>query len=305
MPPLLFGATHPYGRPTAGLGSEASVSALDRAALVAFHQTWIRPETARIFVVSDLPLSQVTPQLEARFGAWRGAAAPVGHKDFSAPIPPARPRIVIVDRPQSPQSVIYAGAVLPIAGASNDTLTLNTANEALGGGFLGRLNTEIREVRGWSYGVGGNVSLREFNSPYIINAPVQADRTGDAIRVLLDEINAFRTTNGVTEAEHARITNGDIRQLPGAFETASSVLGALRTNALYRRPDNYWESVASRYRAMTAAEMDTAARAVIDPSHFVWVIVGDASVVRPQLDGLGLDVEVVPPPRRNAGRNAP
>jgi zinc protease len=83
--------------------------------------------------------------------------------------------------------------------------------------------------------------------------------------------------------------------LPGAYETAASILGALRTNDLYDRPDNYWEAVAPRYRAMSVADMDSAARAVIDPSRFVWVIVGDASVVRPQLEGLGLPIEVVTP----------
>jgi predicted Zn-dependent peptidase len=109
----------------------------------------------------------------------------------------------------------------------------------------------------------------------------------------MEQINAFRTNAGVTAAERDRITNGNIRQLPGAFETSASILGALRTNALYRRPDDYWERVASRYRSMGAGEMDAAARAVIDPATFVWVVVGDASVVRPQLRSLGLPVEVV------------
>jgi predicted Zn-dependent peptidase len=131
--------------------------------------------------------------------------------------------------------------------------------------------------------------------PYVVFAPVQADRTGDSIRVLTEQINAFNSTSGVTETEHTRTINGNIRQLPGAFETASSILGALRSNDLYDRPDNYWEAVAPRYRAMTAAQMDAAARAVIDPSEFVWVVVGDASVVRPQLEGLGLNIEVVTP----------
>ncbi|HRK63902.1 MAG TPA: pitrilysin family protein [Terricaulis sp.] len=295
LPPIIYGANHPYGRPPSGLGSAQSVAALDRDALVRFHQTWIRPETGRIFVVSDRPLADVRRALEARFGAWRGAegVAP-GRKDFSVAIPNPRPRIVVVDRPQSPQSVIYAGAVLPIVG-SNDTLTLNAANEVLGAGFLSRLNTEIRERRGWSYGLGGAVQLREHQVPYVITAPVQSDRTGDSIRVLREMIDAFRTTQGVNEGEHTRTINGNIRQLPGAYETAASILGALRSNDLYDRPDNYWEAVASRYRAMSAADMDAAARAVIDPSRFVWVVVGDASVVRPQLNQLGLEVEVVQP----------
>jgi predicted Zn-dependent peptidase len=231
--------------------------------------------------------------LNARFGAWRGADAPVGRKNFDTPIPAPRSRIVVVDRPQSPQSVIYAGTVLPVRG-SDDTLTLNAAVEVLSNGFLSRTNTEIRERRGWSYGLTGAASLRENQVPYIINAPVQADRTGDSVRELIAQINAFNSSSGVTASEHTRTINGNIRQLPGSFETAGAVLGALRSNQLYRRPDNYWESVASRYRGMTAAQMDAAARAVIDPSTFVWVVVGDASVVRPQLADLGLEIEVVP-----------
>ncbi|MGE0741953.1 MAG: M16 family metallopeptidase [Hyphomonadaceae bacterium] len=292
FPALVFGAEHPYGRPASGLGSVDSVTPLDRDALMAFHQTWIRPETLRVFVVSDRPLAEIRSLLEARFGDWQGGATPAGRKDFTVAIPAPRSRIVIVDRPQSPQSVIYAGAVLPITG-SDDVLTLNAANEVLGNNFLSRINTEIRERRGWSYGLNGIVSLREHQSPYIINAPVQADRTGDSIRVLIEQINAFNSSNGVTEAEHIRTINGNIRQLPGAYETAASVLGALRSNDLYNRPDTYWESVASRYRAMTAAQMDAEARRVIDPARFVWVVVGDASVVRPQLESLGLPIEVV------------
>ncbi len=293
FPALVFGESHPYGRPSSGLGSQTSVSPLTRDNLVAFHQTWIRPETARVFVVSDRPLNEITRALNARFGNWRGAAVPVGQKNFDTPIPAVRSRIVIVDRPQSPQSVIYAGTVLPIRG-SDDTLTLNAANEVFGNNFLSRINTEIRERRGWSYGLSGFLSLRENQVPYIINAPVQADRTGDSIRVLIEQVNDFNSTSGVSASEHVRTINGNIRQLPGAFETAGAVLGALRSNQLYRRPDNYWESVASRYRGMSAADMDAAARAVIDPSRFVWVVVGDASVVRPQLEGLGLAIEVVP-----------
>lgn len=294
LPPLIYGESHPYGRPLSGLGSAQSVGGLDRDDLVAFHQTWIRPETARIFVVSDRPLAEIRRALEARFGDWRGAAVPVGVKDFSAPIPTPQSRIVIVNRPQSPQSVIYAGTVLPITGR-DDTVTLNAGNEVLGNNFLSRINTEIRERRGWSYGLSGVVQLREGRVPYIINAPVQADRTGDSIRVLIEQINAFRGDSGVTETEHSRVINGNIRQLPGLYETAGSVLGALRGNALYNRPDDYWERIAGRYRTMTADQMDAAVRAVVDPAQFVWVVVGDASVVRPQLEGLGLPIEVVQP----------
>jgi len=296
LPPIIYGENHPYGRPTSGVGTRGSVEGLTRTHLAAFHQAWLRPETARFFVVSDRPLNQITRELNARFGRWAGTAgvAP-GAKDFTAAIPAPRPRIVIVDRPQSPQSIIYAGNVLQLRGQGGDVLALNAANEVLGNNFLSRINTEIRERRGWSYGVGAQVVLREQAVPYIINAPVQTNRTGDSVRELMNQYNGFLSTNGVTANEHTRTINGNIRQLPGAYETAAAVLGALRSNDLYDRPDNYWESVASRYRAMTAQNMDAAARANIDPSRFVWVIVGDAAAVRPQLQGLGLDIEVVTP----------
>ena len=110
----------------------------------------------------------------------------------------------------------------------------------------------------------------------------------------MENFAAFNTTAGVTEAERERTVNGNMRQLPGRFETAASVLGALRSNAMFRRPDTYWETVGAKYQAMTAAEMDRAARGAIDPAQFVWVVVGDAEKVRPQLEKLGMPVEVRP-----------
>lgn len=295
LPPLLYGSDHPYGRPLSGLGSADSVGALDHTALMRFHQAWIRPETARMFVVSDRPLADVQRELESAFGAWRSSGdVAAGRKDFSVPIPAPRPRVVLVDRPQSPQSIIYAGMVLPIRGG-DDTLALNAGNEVLGNNFLSRINTEIRERRGWSYGLSGQVQLREHRVPYVINAPVQTDRTGDSIRVLIEQIVAFNGASGVTPSEHLRTINGSIRQLPGAYETAASILAALRSNDLYARPDNYWEGVAPRYRTMTAADMDRAVRSLIDPARFVWVVVGDAVAVGPQLEGLGLAIDRAAP----------
>ena len=97
-----------------------------------------------------------------------------------------------------------------------------------------------------------------------------------------------------SDKRHLIVVAAADRGLAGGFETSGQILGALRSNALYGRPDDYQETLASRTRALTAADMDAAARATIDPSTFVWVVVGDASVVRPQLDALGLPVEVRP-----------
>ncbi len=291
LPVVLYGEAHPYGRAFSGTGDPGAVAAIDRDDLVAFHQTWIRPDNARLFVVSDRPLAELLPALDSAFGAWSAPAAARGTKSFEVALPTVQPRIILIDRPQSPQSVILGGAVLPVTGR-DDLVALNAANEVLGNGFLSRINQDIRETRGWSYGLNGRVNPLEHQTPYIITAPVQADRTGESVAVLIRHYADFVTTKGVTSAELSRTVNGNMRQLPGGFETSAAVLGALRSNALYGRPDDYWERLGPRYAAMTVESLDQAARGTIDGSRFVWVIVGDADVVLPQLEGLGLPVEV-------------
>jgi zinc protease len=293
LPPLIYGEASPYGRPFSGTGTPETITALTRADLVAEHAAWVRPDNARIFVVSDLPLSEVTPRLERAFGDWRAPSAPRGSKAFPGDIPATTARIVLIDRPQSPQSLIYGGTVLSMTGR-DDLLTFNAANTVLGTDFLSRINADLRETKGWSYGVRGNISGLENRIPYIVNAPVQANRTGESIAALIAQYERFLTEDGVTPAELERTVNGDTRGLAGSYETSAQILNGLRTNALYGRPDDYQETLASRTRALTAAQMDAAARAAIDPSRFVWVVVGDASVVLPQLEALGLPIEVRP-----------
>jgi predicted Zn-dependent peptidase len=291
LPALIYGSNHPYGKPFTGSGDRAAVQALTRAELVRFHQTWIRPDNATIFVVSDLPLAQLRPLLQARFGTWRAPAGVArGVKAFNGPIPAPRPRIILINRPQSPQSIILGAQIIPAEG-TQDLLNLTAANEALGGSFLSRINMELRERRHWSYGARGGAQLVEHQVPYIITAPVQANQTGPSIAAAREMVTAFLTNSGVTDEEMNRIILGNTRQLPGQFETSGAVLGALRSNALYHRPDNYWSTIADRYRAMDKAMLDTTARRYINPNNFVWVVVGDAAVVRPQLQSLGLPIE--------------
>ncbi len=293
LPPILYGNGHPYGIPFTGTGTPDALRAITRADILAAHDAWIRPDKATIFVVGDTTLAEIVPMLDARFGHWRAPASAAGAKSFAASIPDPRPRVILVDRPQSPQSLILGGVVLPAQG-TDDILTLLQANSVLGGSFLSRLNMDLRETRHWAYGVNGTVNRIEHRVPYIVFAPVQTDHTGDSIASMRTDMSQFMTTSGVTGAELERTINGAIRQLPGQFETSQAVLNGLQQNALYRRPDNYYSTVASRLRGMTAHDLDTAARATIDPSKIVWVVVGDASRVRPQLDQLGLPVEVVP-----------
>ncbi|MGF7150722.1 putative Zn-dependent peptidase [Sphingomonas zeicaulis] len=291
LPPLLYGTQHPYGIPFTGSGDPKAVAAVTRDELVAFHNAWIRPDKVKIFVTSDRPIAEVKAELENSFGSWKGVGT-AGTKNVGATPPATQPRIVLVNRPDSPQSMIYAGELLPGKG-TDDLDLLTAANDVLGGSFLSRMNMDLRETKGWSYGVAGGVTRLVGEPMYAIRAPVQADRTGDAIKALREQLASFLGPKGVSAEEHERTINGLTRELPGSFETSAAVLGAMQANDLYGRSDDYYDTLAGKYRRMSAAQMDAAARAAIKPDKFLWVVVGDAAKVKPQLDGLGLPVEVV------------
>ena len=288
LPPLVYGTASPYAKLAAGSGDAKAVAGLTPADLKAFHAAWLRPEKAKVFVVSDRPIDEIKTAFERGFGDWRGAG-PAGTKSFVT-ARQSPPKIVLVDRPDSPQSVI-AGAQLTALKGTDDLLPLITANDVLGGNFLSRINTDLRETKGWTYGVNGSVRRYEHAVPYIISAPVQADRTGDSIKALQADVTSFLTTQGITQPEFTRTINGFVRELSGNFETAGSVLTAMQTNDLAKRPDDYYATIALKYRALTAQQLDAAAREHLRGDRFVWVVVGDAAKVRPQLEGLGLPVE--------------
>jgi predicted Zn-dependent peptidase len=292
-PALLYGPDHPYA--AAGSGDPEAVKAISRDDLAAFQQSWLRPDNVSLFVVSDRPLAEITPQLEAQFGKWATPAAPKGTKQFTAP--PARlakPRVVLIDRPGSPQSIIRGVQLTPLD-PKGDTLAATTANEVLAGSFLSRLNMDLRETKGWSYGAGGAFTLNREAAPFLVSAGVQADRTGDSLAAMDLQVRQFLTAKGVNDEELSRTVANSINGLPGSFETGEAVLQAMIDNALLGRPDTYQEELAARYRGLNQASLDQAARANIDPNAFIWVVVGDAAKVRPQLTKLGMQVEEMQP----------
>jgi zinc protease len=293
LPALLYGANHPYAALRGG--DAAALTAATREDLVGFKDRWIRPDNMEIFVVSDRPLAELMPMLNAQFGTWQAPGVAKGVKAFgAAPARPAKSRIVLIDRPGSPQSVISGGQLTPLDPKS-DILEATSGNFVLGGDFLSRINMDLRETRGWSYGVNGNFGIREHSVPYIVSAPVQSDRTADSIAALDAQFGSFLGTKGITAEELQRATTNSINGLPGRFETSGAVLSAMMSNDLLGRPDNYFETVADKYRAQTVAGVDRAIRGALTQQGFVWVVVGDAAKVRPQLAKLGLPIEVMSP----------
>ena len=186
--------------------------------------------------------------------------------------------------------------VLPLTGRDPGLEALDLANEVLGNGFLSRLNMDLREDKGWSYGVRSSVSSPQGPRTLMLVAPVQSDRTGDSIRLILKDMAAFPAARGVDPVELARVTDGNIRGLPNRFETNSQVLGAIVLNERLGRADDYYTTLPARYRAIDGAAIDGAAREWLTPQGLVFVVVGDRKLVEPQLKGLGLPVELAPTP---------
>ncbi|MBB4612088.1 M16 family metallopeptidase [Novosphingobium taihuense] len=293
--PTLYGS-HPYAFPSSGLGDAEVVKKLTREDLLAFHTRWFRPDTARIFVVGDTTLDAVVKMLDDSFGNWPSnrMARPV--KDFSVAVPAQKARVILVDRPGSPQSFIMAGKVIDAKG-TDDNLSLNTANDILGGNFLGRINMNLREAKGWTYGSFNGISEPLDKVRFQVIAPVQTDRTGDSLVEIKREIDEYVTTKGVTAAELDWSTKGSARELPGAFETSAAVLDGLAKIVNYQRPDDFYETLSTRYGKLTAADVDKAFRSKINSDGMVWVVVGDAAKVKPQLGKLGLPVEEMAAPK--------
>jgi predicted Zn-dependent peptidase len=200
--------------------------------------------------------------------------------------------VVLINRPNSPQSFILGAQRTDLDARDPAWVDFTNANNALGGNFLARLNMNLRETKGWSYGVRGGPQTFENAVIYAISGGVQADRTGDSLAEMIKETSEFLTARGVTEEELTRNVAAEIGELPGSFETSPAVLGAMQSNALYGRPDNYYETLVERYQAQTRESLDAAARVALDVDDFVWVVVGDAAKVAPQLEAVGLPVEV-------------
>jgi zinc protease len=290
LPGLLFGAGNPYGRTSSG--TLDGVKAVTRDALADWHKRWIRPDNGEILVVGDVTMAELLPMLEASFGGWkadptvaRGVAPPVGMRSA------AGGRILLIDRPNSPQSYIRGGVLLPREGRDDGTALL-VANDILGGMTSSRLNTNIREQKGWAYGVGSVTSDGAGQQSWQIVAPVQADRTGDAMAAIIADVKALSGgSRPVSADERAESVDSNIRSLPGSFESGRALLGALSRNALLGRPDDYHAKLGPRLQALDVADVQAAA-GLLSTENFTWVVVGDATSVLPQLKKLGLPVEV-------------
>jgi predicted Zn-dependent peptidase len=293
LPPLLYGAGHPYAIPFTGSGTEAAIKSLTTGDMRAWEAAWLRPDNVRILVAGDTTLPEITKQLDAVFGDWKAPAAAKGSKTLPTVADQGAPRVFLIDKPGAQQSLILAGLLAPPTTVANN-LQIGTMNSAFGGIFSSRLNMNLREDKHWAYGAFSFFRDALGQRPYMLYAPVQTDKTAESAAEMLKEVKDLVGDRPLSTAEIAKIKDSDVRSLPGAYETVGSVLGALEDNAEYGRPDDYVATLKQRTEAQTDADVRAAANEIVKPDALTWVIVGDLSKIEQPVRDLKLgDVTVV------------
>ena len=293
LPPILYGKGNAYAIPFTGTGTEASIKSLTAADMRGFVHDYIRPDNMKILVAGDTTLDQIIPKLEEAFGDWHAPATPVPQKNLAKVDYPASPHVYLVDRPGSQQSVIIAGLVSPSTKAPNQ-LEIGTMNGAFGGTFTSRLNMNLREDKHWAYGAFSFSPNAVGQRPFLMYAPVQTDKTAPSVTEVLKEARAVIGDKPLTDVEIQKIKDNDIRRMPGQYETAGAVLGAMESIVKYDRPDDYVQTLKSRIEAQKDAAIEAAAKEVIHPDHLTWVIVGDLSKIEKPVRALNLgQVQVI------------
>jgi len=280
--------THPYGH--AGFGTEAALSTMTVAEVRALHAALIVPEGSTLVIVGDRPEGELLDAAARVFGEWTAGPASIAIDRAAALAPPpARPlaRLGVVSRPGAAQSELRIGHACA-ARSTPDYHALLTLNTVLGGAFVSRINLNLREDKGYTYGVRTGFELRRGIGPFVMQTSVATNATADAVREALKELRDVSGSRPVTPDELSMAKDSVSKGYPRGFETVSQVARAIAQLALHGLPDTYFEDFIPRLSAVTADEVTRVARKYLELDKMTTVIVGDLDTISPSLGSLDL-----------------
>lgn len=267
---------------------ERSLAAIRTSDMKAWRKAWLVAPNASIYVGGDTTLAEILPMLEARFGRMTktGKAAPA----VPAPTTPTTPTITLVDKPGAAQSVIVATRYL---GRPTDPgyADLYVANAAWGGMFTSRLNMNLREDKGYTYGARSSIGYDAVGARWSVSAPVQSDKTLPSLQELFAELAAPGKDRPFTDAEIAAAKGSILNGYPLPFESPGALLGLLDDVRLYGLGDTWVDQWLPRVQAVTAASAQAAWATQATGAGLRYVVVGDAAKLREPLATLGFTVE--------------
>ena len=273
FPRVLYGQAHPFGQPV----TEESLKAITRDDVTAFHQAYFRPGRALISVVGDVQAATVRATVEKALAPWSAG----GEKpSFSYPeTPTPHPTtIYIVDKPGAAQSTFAIGIPGPPRNTP-DFYALQVMNTILGGQFQSRLNANIREEKGYSYGVTSSFAYGKGHGPFRAGGDVVSDKTDAALVEFMKELKGIVGSRPVTDEELTTAKDALVQRLPAAFASVASVNGAITSLWVQGLPEDYYQQYSKSVGAVTKEDVLRVAKKYVDVDHLAIVIVGDRASI--------------------------
>ncbi len=279
---IIYGDRHPYG--INSTGTEESLNKLTQRDLAAFYRSYYRPNNATLIIVGDAKLAPMVQKLEKLFAGWK--SQPVNAVTLTSPPPVTKRRVYLIDKPGAPQSEIRIGYPA-VARNSPDFFAITVMNRVLGGQFSSRLNMNLREKHGYTYGARSGFSFNKQPGPFTASAGVTASKTDSSLIQFFYEID--RTfTDGITAEELEFVKKGLTGNFALNFETPAQIAGALQNIVLYNLPEDYYETYLQNINAVTLSDIQRVSNKYLDSSKMAVVVVGDLKLIREGVEKLML-----------------
>ncbi len=274
---VLYGSNHPYGQ----RATEASIKAITRDDVVAFQKAYYQPGRAIITVVGDTTAATVKASIEKGLAGWTKAGS---KPSFDYPkVPELQPsKIYLVDKPGSAQSVFNIGLPGPPRNTP-DYFALQVLNTILGGQFQSRLNANLREQKGYSYGVNSGFGFGKGPGPFRAGGSIFSAKTDAALIEFMKELKGIEGERPITDEELKTAKENLIQGLPARFSSVTAISGSITSLAVQGLPDDYYQTYAKNVSAVTKEDLLRVAKQYIDLSKLAIVIVGDRSAVEAAL----------------------
>jgi zinc protease len=286
---LVYGPRHRYGTPA--MGNSVSNGEMTAKEMAAFHAQYYQPQNSHLLVVGDVKTDSILPKLEKVFGGWKSGPA-LAKPSLGEATQHSVKQIYLIDRPGAAQSQIRIGWI-GVPRNTPDFYVLEVLNTVLGGSFTSRLNQNLRERNGYSYGAGSVFDMRSSAGPFYASSGVQTDKTVEALKEFFNELNAIRVPIPADELERAK--NYQALGFPAGFETTGSMASQLGELVVYGLNESLFTEYVPKVKAVTAAEAQRAANQYIQPDKFAVIVVGDLSKIEAPIRAAKLGpVRVVP-----------
>jgi zinc protease len=280
---VLYGSAHRFG--TAANGTAQTIAALTTDDLRAFYAASFQPVNASLLVVGDLTMDKALPLLESSFGGWKAPSAAPARTRLPDVQEPAARQIYLVDKPGAPQSQVRIGWI-GVPRSTPDYFPIQVLNTILGGSFSSRLNMNLREKNGYTYGASSLFDMRAAAGPFVSAAGVQTDKTADALKEFFNELNGI--VKPAPAEELARAKNYVSLRYPSGFETTGDISRRLEDAVVHHLPDDYFSKYVQNIEAVTASDVQRVAQKYIQPERFAVVITGDLKTIEPPIRALNL-----------------